>query len=195
MEVPTDEQTGRPIFLTQGSKWLVWYFGSDGSRYEFQTEVVEKRNENIPLVFIQIPEKSQFTRTQRRNFVRVDVNVEVAVKVEDNVRSYHFLAFTRDLSGGGLAITCPDTYRLAPGDRVRMWMVLPTRSGSVEHVTAAGECTRVHKPDPDKSLQWVSIKFVEISENDRAKIIRTCFERQLELHKVLPETDQKEQSG
>ncbi|UFJ42808.1 flagellar brake domain-containing protein [Brevibacillus humidisoli] len=196
MEIPTDEQTGRPGFFSQGTKWLVWYFGTDGSRYEFQTEVVGRRNENIPLVLIHIPDKNQFTRTQRRNFVRVDVNVEIAVKLEDKSRNYHFLTHTVDLSGGGLAITCPDTYHLIVGDRLKLWMALPMRSGVIEHVAAVGECTRIQEQESRSSRHfWISIKFVEISESDRAKIIRICFERQLEKHKILPETDQKEISG
>ena len=195
MEVPTDEQTGSSGYLLQGTKWLVWYFGPDGSRYEFATVVVGKRNDNIPLVLIHLPDKQQIVRTQRRNFVRVELKVDIAVQLKDSLRNYHFLTHTQDLSGGGLAITCSQTYRLMVGDRLALWMALPMRSGAIEHVAAIGECTRVEPLESNSDQQLVSIKFVEISESDRAKIIRLCFERQLEQHKILPEADRREYSG
>lgn len=193
MEVPTDERTGSPGYFLQGTNWLVWYFGSDGSRYEFATEVLGKRNDNIPLILIHLPEKKHITRTQRRNFVRVDVNVDIAIQLQDGIRNYHFLTHTRDLSGGGLAITCSQDYRLRAGDRLTLWMALPMRSGTLEHVAVVGECTRVETQESYE--QFVSIKFVEISESERAKIIRFCFERQLEKHRILSESERRGYGG
>lgn len=194
MEVPLDERTGSLGYFSKGSNWLVWYFGSDGSRFEFATEVLGKRNDNIPLILIRLPEKKHITRTQRRNFVRVDVNVDIAIQLEDGIRNYHFLTHTRDLSGGGLAITCSREYRLTVGDRLKLWMALPMRSGTLEHVAVLGECTRVEQEDPT-SRQFASIKFVEISESERAKIIRFCFERQLEKHRVITEAERRGYGG
>lgn len=163
------------------SKWQCWYVGADGSRFEFTTEIIGKRRENIPLLELGVPPKSSFTRTQRRHFVRVPAHVEIAIKTDERVRNYHFLARTIDLSGGGLAFSCPDRYLLQEKDQLKMWFSLPTKNNKVVHAYAEGEIIRVKAAEEKGANQWVSVKFTEVSESERAKIIRACFERQLEL--------------
>ncbi|MGD8189175.1 flagellar brake protein [Brevibacillus ginsengisoli] len=164
-----------------GSRWQCWYIGGDGSRFDFQTEIIGKRRENIPMLELKPPVKTEVTRTQRRHFVRVSTHVEIAVKIDDRVRNYHFLARTIDLSGGGLAFSCPDKYTLQEKDQLKIWLALPSKSNKVGHAYAVGEIIRVKRPEEKGGNQWVSVNFMEIKEGDRAKVIRACFERQLEL--------------
>lgn len=182
IELPINEDhpSGISAYVV-GSKWQCWYMGGDGSRYDFQTEILGKRRENIPLLELKPPQKGQVTRTQRRHFVRVPTHIEIAVKTVDRIRNYHFLTRTIDLSGGGLAFSCSDKYVLREKDVLKIWLALPSRSHKVVHAYAVGEIIRVKPPEQKGENQWVSIKFTQIHETDRAKIIRACFERQLEL--------------
>lgn len=182
IELPINEThpSGLSSYVV-GSKWQCWYIGGDGSRFDFQTEILGKRRENIPMLELRPPVKGQVTRTQRRHYVRVSAHVEIAVKTDDRVRNYHFLTRTIDLSGGGLAFYCPDKYVLQEKDRLEIWLALPNRSHKVTHVFAIGEIIRVKPPEEKGGNQWVSVKFSEIQEGERAKVIRACFERQLEL--------------
>jgi len=183
IELPIQEETGKMSQFPMGTHIEVFYFSEDGSTYQFQTEVVGEQKENVHLLLLRIPEKEALTRTQRRNYLRVETHIEIAVKIKDNARNYHFLARTTDLSGGGMAFTCPDHYRFKVGDKLQVWMVLPHKSGLISHSYAEAEVTRCKLPEEKGTHQWVSLKFVQISQADQAKVIRVCYERQLEIRK------------
>lgn len=183
IELPTSEKTGRTGPFPAGTECDVWYIGDDGTRYEFRTVIIGRQNENIPVLLMRLPEKNAVKRTQRRHYLRINTAVEIAVKTTDPIRRYHFLARTIDLSGGGISFTCAASYRLQEKDRLQVWMSLPAKTGQVQHAFAEVEIVRCH-PVEEKGLhQWISGKFVQISEADRAKIVRACYERQLDLRK------------
>jgi c-di-GMP-binding flagellar brake protein YcgR len=183
IEMPIHEETGSTVLLAEGSAIEASYIGEDGSSFHFRTEITGERKDNVRLLLIKLPKRDQITRTQRRKYLRVDTHIEIAVKTLDHVRKYHFLARTTDLSGGGLAFTCSDQFRFKVGDKLRIWMSLPSKSGSVAHAFAEAEVTRCKAPEEAGMNQWISVKFVHISQGDQAKIVRACYDRQLELHK------------
>jgi c-di-GMP-binding flagellar brake protein YcgR len=181
IELPISETTGRIGRLPVHTVCDVWFMGEDGACYEFRVEIVGRRDEQIPLLLMTMPPKEQVKRTQRRNYLRVKTSVEMAVKTEDKVRNYHFLARTEELSGGGLVFACEEKYRFKVGDRLHIWLSLPNKTGSVAHAFAVMEIVRCKQALEPGKLQWISGKFVRITESDRAKIVRACYERQLEL--------------
>ncbi|QRG69885.1 flagellar brake protein [Brevibacillus choshinensis] len=183
IELPTNEETGRTGLFQAGEECEVWYVGEDGSRYEFHSSIVGRQRDHIPVLFLQLPSKESIQRTQRRNYLRIDSSLDIAVKLDDPIRRYHFLARTVDISGGGLSFTCEESYRLQEKDQVHIWISMPNKTGPVQHAYALLEVVR-QKPAEKKGLhQWISGKFVQISEQDRAKVVRACYERQLELRK------------
>jgi c-di-GMP-binding flagellar brake protein YcgR len=183
IELPIHEENGKTSVFANGSRIEVSYFTEDGANSHFQTEIIGESTDNVRLLLIRLPEKDAIVRTQRRSYLRVDNHVEIAIKTLDNVRNYHFLARTTDLSGGGLAFTCPKHYRFKVGDRLQIWMALAPRAASVEHVYAEAEVTRCKPPEEKGNHQWISVKFVQISQADQAKVVRACYSRQLELRK------------
>ncbi|NNV02177.1 MULTISPECIES: flagellar brake protein [Bacillales] len=183
IELPISEATGRTGPFPAGTECNVWYIGDDGSRYEFRTVINGRQSENIPVLLIRKPEKTAVKRTQRRSYLRINTAVEIAVKTTDPVRRYHFLTRTINLSGGGISFTCEASYRLQVKDRLQVWMALPGKNGQVQHAYGVVEIVRCN-PAEEKGLhQWISGKFVQISEADRAKIVRACYERQLDWRK------------
>ncbi|MED1944396.1 flagellar brake domain-containing protein [Brevibacillus formosus] len=183
IELPTSENTGRTGLFQPGTECLVWYVGEDGSRYEFRSAIVGRQNNHIPVLLLQLPDKEEIVRTQRRNYLRIDTTLDIAIKLDDPIRRYHFLARTLDISGGGLSFSCEETYHLKEKDNLHVWISLPSKSGQVQHAFVVMEIVR-QKPAEEKGLhQWISGKFTQISEQDRAKVVRACYERQLELRK------------
>ncbi|WP_255298355.1 flagellar brake protein [Brevibacillus dissolubilis] len=182
IELPINEETGRSSgrFET-GTEWHIWYVGTDGSRYDFKTKIQGKRTENIPLILLHIPEKDKITRTQRRGYLRVNLSVDIAVKAENAAGEHHFLAKTVDVSGGGLAFVCPSYCKLFPKDQLRIWISLPLKAGPVLHAMADAEIIRIKELRSGQLS--ISVKFLDIHESDRAKIVRACYEKQLELRK------------
>ncbi len=183
IELPTSEETGRTGLFGAGAACEVWYVGEDGSRYEFHSSITGRRSEPIPVLFLQLPPKEEILRTQRRNYLRIDTALDIAVKLEDPIRNYHFVARTVDISGGGLSFTCDESFRIQDHDSLKVWISMPSKTGQVQHAYAVVEVVR-QKPAEKKGLhQWISGKFTEISEQDRVKVVRACYERQLELRK------------
>ncbi|MFM1652744.1 flagellar brake protein [Brevibacillus sp. B_LB10_24] len=181
IELPIDERTKHMERVKTGSLWKVWYMGDDGLRHDFHTEVMGFREENIPLLLIKLPDPQDIVRTQRRSYVRVPAEVEISVKSQEQDPACHFLAKTLNVSGGGLAFSCEEKYPLKEKQLVNIWLNLPNRKGTVSHAYSTCEITRIEKKTD--FCQWVSVKFLDISEGDRQKVIRTCYERQLELNK------------
>ncbi|WP_246009528.1 flagellar brake protein [Brevibacillus fluminis] len=183
IEVPIEEESGRGYRIPEGMEVSIWFMGEDGSRYDFRSTISGYRTDNIPVLLLKLPPVQEITRTQRRNYLRVDVQLEISVKTTDTVRNYHFLARTSDISGGGLSFTCSDQYRLKEHDPLMLWLVIPLKNGTIMHAQAEGEVTRIKKLEDVPNMQWVSVKFVNIHESDQAKVVRACYERQLELRK------------
>lgn len=183
IELPVNEKTGRTSLFSAGAEYDVWYANEDGSRCDFRTLILGKRTDNISVLLIQMPSKDKVTRTQRRNYLRVNLQAEISVKMEDRLRNYHFLAKTIDLSGGGLSFTCPEEFRLKERDQLRIWLCMPSKTGPIAHAFAVSEVIRCKPPEEPGSYQWVSVKFSQVNEADQAKIVRACYERQLELRK------------
>lgn len=183
IELPTSEETGRTGLFGAGDACEVWYVGEDGSRYEFHSAIIGRQSEHIPVLFLQLPPTGEIRRTQRRNYLRIEYALDIAVKLDDPIRPYHFLARTVDISGGGLSFSCDETYRIQSGDNLQIWIAMPSKNGQVQHAHAVMEVVR-QKPAEKKGLhQWISGKFIRISEQDRVKVVRACYDRQLELRK------------
>ena len=182
IELPISEKTGRSGLLEVGTECEVWYIDKKGSRYQFRSAIIGREKLPMPALLLKLPAKEEIQRTQRRNFLRIDAGVDIAVKLKDSLRSYHFVARTVDLSGGGLSFLCAPAYRIEEGDLLQVWMSLPGRNDQVQHAFAVLEVVR-QKPMKETDDIWVSGKFVSIHEADQAKVVRFCYDRQLELRK------------
>jgi len=181
IEIPIEESTGKFRRIPAGSQLHVCYQSEDGIRYDFRSELIGERKEQLVLQLITIPPANQIKRMQRRHYLRVNAAFDLAVKLNDNLRMYHFLTKTIDLSGGGLSFRCSTQFRLKQGDLLQLWLAMPSRVGHVEHVHTKAEVTRVELPavNSPEAKQQVSVKFVDIAQGEQAKVVRACYEQQL----------------
>ncbi|WP_232696296.1 flagellar brake protein [Brevibacillus daliensis] len=179
IELPTEEDTGKASSFPSGVTCFVWYIGNDGSRYDFVTSVVGRKRENIPMLLLAKVPKEEIVRTQRRGYLRVQASLEISISYLKGKNKQTFLARTIDISGGGLAFTCPKHYIFHEQQELEIWLSLPSKNGSVSHSFSKARVIRVNQQE-HSSFSWVSVKYTEISEADRAKIVRICYERQLE---------------
>ena len=178
MEVPIDEQTGRYKRLVQGDRISAFFVGEGGVKNYFDSRVVGLKEEAIRLVLIEKPQLESIVKVQRRNFFRVPARLEVAVKLSDQVR---FLAATSDVSGGGVSFITDDQYPVEQGMQIFCWMVVPFKNESIEHVSFQGELVRVKQLENGKCL--CMLQFAKMENRDREKVMRYCFERQLDFRK------------
>lgn len=177
MEIPLSTKDGKPLRLFPGDR-LTACFTVDGTRYDFCTEVTGFKEDAIRLVSVKAPEPEAVSRSQRRNYLRMPAELEVAVRLHDKLQ---LTAVTADVGGGGLSFTCDGDTPVAEQDVLTGWLLLQYRNGSIDHMSFPARVVRT-KP-LENGNKMVMCSFTDISEHERQKVIRYCFERQLESRK------------
>lgn len=180
IEIPINEQTGKLKRLYTGEFIYAYFISEGGVKNFFNTTVLGFREDGIKLVLIKKPDPELITKVQRRNYLRVPAELEVAVQVAGNIR---MLGVTEDLSGGGLSFVCYSMHPLHAKDKLSCWLLMQFKNESIHHIKFECEVIRVKSLETDQQLVMASI--TNIHNVDRQKIIKYCFERQLELRKKM----------
>lgn len=178
MEVPIHNENGKLKRLYVGDSLSAHTITKDGVKHYFNTEVLGFREDTVRLVVIRKPAPDAITKQQRRNFLRVPVELDISIQDP----TLHLVAKTEDLSGGGLAFVCDAKYPIRQEQQLSCWLLLPFRNGQIDHVPFQAEIVRV-KHREESGQQLAMLKFVQIAEGERQKIVRYCFERQLDFRK------------
>ncbi|MFC4557402.1 flagellar brake protein [Virgibacillus kekensis] len=171
---PIEVKTNKSVFLPEGTHLIASYVGKDQSVYQFHTKIAAQIKMNVPVLAIHIPNKDKIKRIQRREYVRVETAVDVAIHSVE----LSFTTVTSDISGGGMAIIIPSNKLIEAEDEMDICLVLPLDSGDYQYVNALAEVVRVK--EDKSSARIASMKFTKISKYARQGIIRYCFERQRE---------------
>jgi c-di-GMP-binding flagellar brake protein YcgR len=165
---------GRPIFLESGHKFYGKIINQSGV-YFFKSKFLSKKMTPLPVWIAAMP--YDIEKMQQRAFVRFDVSqpLQIEYSLDDDIeKTVSLKVMTRDLSGGGLQAICSSPIKI--GTKVRMLISLP-EDGDLE---VDGAVIRVQKPQEDRQLFWISIKFIDVRNIVRDKISRFIFKKQLE---------------
>ncbi|WP_200901461.1 flagellar brake protein [Paenibacillus sp. DMB20] len=176
MEVPLHEGTGRLKKLHLGDELSAYFLTEGGMKNYFNTYVLGFHEDVIRQVRIRKPDPEAITKIQRRSFLRVQAEMEIAVSHKDG---RHFVTKTDDVGGGGVSFYAENDQIGVEGDLLSCWLLIPYKNGSVEHVPFEGEVVRIKSLAPNRSL--VMLKFSSIIDMERQKLIRYCFERQFDF--------------
>lgn len=147
-----------------------------GSVYKFPAKVIRVNNSPIVSFAINIPDQDNITKIQRREYVRINIDVNVAVHSEKKLFT-PFISVTQDISGGGLAIITPRNVTLTEGEKVNLYLVLKSTYSDYVYLKTKGEVIRTTVFNEVRST---SLRFLFDDEKDRQKIIKYCFEIQRE---------------
>ncbi|MCQ6558058.1 flagellar brake protein [Paenibacillus mendelii] len=178
IEIPVLEGTGRYKRLFLGDELSAYYLSSDGVKHYFNSHVLGLKEDVVRLVRIQKPDPESITKVQRRHFLRVGSELEIAIKLSAHVR---FVGITDDVGGGGISFLCDGKWPIKSGTELECWLLVPYRNGSIEHAQFKAEVVRVKKMETGRNQ--VMAKYASITDGERQKIIRYCFERQLDVRK------------
>lgn len=176
IEVPIESGSGRIKKLYIGDELSVYFLTEAGVKNYFNTYVLGFADDVVQLVRIRKPEPETITKIQRRHFLRVVADLEIAVKMKDNTR---FVTCTEDVGGGGVSLICGSEHKLVQGDQLFCWLLIPFKNGAIDHVPFESEVVRTKKLETGRTK--VMLKFVSISDMERQKLIRYCFERQFDF--------------
>lgn len=181
IDYPVNNKTGKTVFLLNGTQLKAFVAGDSTSAYFFDAIVLGRVKQNIPMIVLSFPGENSMYKIQRREYVRVDTPVDVAIHSFDG-EFQPFVTITRDISAGGAAIILPPAKTLIPGLDILTHFVLPTLSDEYHYVTFRSDVIRI-VDGKNGERNKASLKFVDISESDRQLLIKFCFERQLLLKK------------
>lgn len=177
IDYPVHVKTKRTSTFRIGTHIIAEYIGEDQSVYRFNTVIKEKRKGKIPTLVIELPKEDEIKRVQRRQYVRVEASVDVAIHSASQKFS-PFTTVSTDISGGGLSIVVPKHISIGESEEIYLHLVLPMHSGKYYYLHLSGEIVRVIKNE--SSANTASIKLLSLSEQDKQVIILYCFEKQRE---------------
>lgn len=180
IDYPFEIKTKKTTFFPKGTRFKATYIGKDQTPYAFHTEIVAKVKLNVQVLAIVLPEKGRIERIQRREYVRVDAAIDVAIHpIHDSLEP--FSTVTNDVSGGGLSIIIPKKKKLSDDAELDIWLVLPMLTGEYHYIQTKAKVIRIQSRE--NSIQSASLKYQSLAKNDRQSLIRFCFEKQRESRK------------
>ena len=172
IDYPINIETKKTAFLIDGSEFRATFRTEDKQSFAFNTEVIGRKAGNIPMIMLHCPQDDEFIKIQRREYVRVETPVDVAVQFQDN----KYQLVTADISAGGIALILKGTEAFKDGDDIKLTIVLPFANGDVNYVVTEATVVRIFEKE-DKTI--ATIQLTDTDDIDQQHIVRFCFERQL----------------
>jgi c-di-GMP-binding flagellar brake protein YcgR len=176
IDYPVNMETNKTAFLVDGAQFRVTFTNEEKFSYSFQTEVLGRRNGNIQMIMLSCPPANEFIKIQRREYVRVETPVDVAVEF----KGHRYQLVAEDISAGGTAIQLKTPVEFKEGDVVKMMIVLPFVNGEMRYVETDATVVRIFEKG---EINIASIQLTDTDEPDQQQIVRFCFERQVLIRK------------
>lgn len=177
---PSNLRTNKSEFFMVGTKFHASFTTKDKSTYAFETELVDRMKQRIPVLVLSFPGVEGLKKIQRREYVRVDSAVDIAVQYPSSSLP-PFNTITTDISAGGCAITLPENHNIEANMKVICWLVLPLKE-QIRYIKQVATVIRVIKGE-DGMRDRAPLQFMDVSEMDKQNILRYCFEEQLKFKK------------
>lgn len=160
-----------PILLWPGAK----FWGktiSAGVVWQFTSRFIDKRMQPVPIWVAEIP--YDLRKIQQRSFVRISAGVPLQYHILPDVEGRApVTTTTKDISGGGLQLLAK--FQLPNGTKLRSQLDL----ADLGFINVVCEVVRAEKI-PESRSYTVAVKFIEITERDREKIVKYIFKKQTE---------------
>ncbi|WP_141433355.1 flagellar brake protein [Bacillus sp. 03113] len=180
VDYPIHMDTNRTVYLVDGTQLKVTFVTKDGNVFLFESEVVGRIKQDIPMIMLNYPGKDQLLKIQRRQFVRIETSVDVAVHAIDDEFD-PFTTTTFDISAGGAALVIPKALPFKRGMFISTWFILPMQNGDYHYITIKSKVVRM--VDLHNEYKKISVQFVETSPKERQLLLRFTFDRQLAMKK------------
>ncbi|MGD6774948.1 MULTISPECIES: flagellar brake protein [Bacillaceae] len=182
VDYPSHMENGRTTYILNGTQLLITYVTDEGVAYTFESEVLGRMKQAIPMVQLSFPGYHQVLKVQRRQYVRVESNIDVSV----HPLSFHFTPFvtvTHDISAGGAALILPEKASLPEKGHIFTTFVIHLNNGEIHYLKLKSKIIRLVE-DKAKNRWKVSLQFDPVNEVQRQIIMKYCFEQQLLLRKT-----------
>ncbi|MET1014234.1 MAG: flagellar brake domain-containing protein [Paenisporosarcina sp.] len=172
IDYPTNTLTKRTSFLIEGAQMRASFVEDAKAAYAFETEVLGRVQGQIPMIMLSFPGDDQVIKIQRREFVRVDTPVDMAVEFQGDFSQF----VAEDISAGGSALIINQPVSFKEGDSITLTIALPFSNGDVKYIQTNALVVRFWDKD---LIKMASIRFEDTDDVDKQLIVRFCFDRQL----------------
>ncbi|WP_432359087.1 flagellar brake protein [Sporosarcina sp. UB5] len=172
IDYPAHIDTGKTAFFMDGTQLLISFVENKMS-YAFRTEVTGRVNRGIPMLKLTYPGDDQLIKIQRREFVRVETAIDVAVDFGGLYQQF----VAEDISAGGIALNIGQEDPFEGSEVLDLTIVLPFANDDIKYIRTKAKPVRIWEKD---GRRIASMQFSNIDVSDRQNIIRFCFERQLQ---------------
>ena len=176
IDYPINTITKKTAFLIDGAQFRVTFNDESKQSFAFNAEVLGRKKGNIPMIMLSCPPEHEFIKIQRREFVRVETPVDIAVEYNN-----HFTQLVADdISAGGVLLTLRKPVNFKEGDTVRLTIVLPYMNNEIRYIQTDALVVTIFERENRK---FASLQFTDTDDIDKQYIVRFCFERQLQIRK------------
>ncbi|WP_252503455.1 flagellar brake protein [Sporosarcina sp. Marseille-Q4943] len=172
IDYPTHLESGKTAFFMDGTQLLISFVENKMS-YAFRAEVIGRMNNGIPMLKLTYPGDEQLVKIQRREFVRVETAIDVAI----NSGGIFYQYVAEDISAGGIAVNIGQENSFEGSENVELTIALPFVNDDIKYIRTNAKAVRIWEKD-DRRI--ASMQFSNMDMTDRQNIIRFCFERQLQ---------------
>ena len=169
IDYPVNKRTNKTDYFYKNEKIIIQYT-KNNVVFEFTGTMLERVNKNVPAFKFEIPKKEDLNQIQRRQFVRIETDVDIAVHCP-NDSFPPFTTVTQDISGGGASLFVKNQ-SLEVNQKILIYIVLNTNN-EYEYIETEAKVVRFQSDD---EVNIVSVKFLIDDENIRQKIIQYCFD-------------------
>lgn len=128
------------------------------------------------MILLACPPAEEFIKIQRREYVRVETPVDIAIEHEGQ----KFQLAAEDISAGGSLIHIKSPVNFTEGDTVKAFVVLPFINGEIRYVETDARVVNVFNRN---EMMMASLNFTDTDDYDKQQIVRFCFERQVMIRK------------
>lgn len=145
---------------------FVYYTGSDQTKYQFTTNVIDFIEESS-MYRLSIPEDSAIMKVQNREYVRVNTELEChlfSLIEPSNTK----IILTKDISGGGLSYISKVPLELEEKE----WSGMIYLFKGNDQVSIPFQAEVVYCEELDLNQYKVALKFSQIKEQHRSSIIK-----------------------
>lgn len=185
-------RSGIRVPIRKAQELLLYFTRADGI-YTGQAVVESVSQAPVPTILVQAA--GDLEKIQRREFYRVRASLPIKLTGLDSsspnaqtkkTSGMHIISRTVDVSGGGLSIN--KEFPVLPGTVFEVELTLEETQPPLELITTVvySEAVKTFK---GRQLYRVAMKFVDISEASRRRIIRHIFKLQQQM--MLRLSDEK----
>lgn len=176
IDYPINTATKKIAFLIDGAQFRATFSTEKKESFCFNTEVLGRKGGNVQMIQLACPPAEEFIKIQRREYVRVETPVDIAV--EHDGQKFQFAA--EDISAGGTLIHIKSPVNFTDGDTVQVFVVLPFVNGEIRYVETDARVVNMFKRN---EMTMASLNFMDTDDYDKQQIVRFCFERQVMIRK------------